>query len=63
MKTIQKLIHAGFASCALASASLPALSWSVWPNIEFEWNTEAAAPPVTLAMADTESDAKDSIRR
>lgn len=37
MKTMQKLIHAGFAACALASASLPALSWTVWPNVDFEW--------------------------
>ena len=63
MKTIQKLIHAGFASCALASASLPALSGSVWPNVDFEWNTDAGTPPVTLAMAEAEFDAKDSNRR
>ena len=37
MKTMQKIIHAGFAMCALASASMPALSWTVWPNIDFEW--------------------------
>jgi hypothetical protein len=37
MKTIQKIIQAGFATCALASASMPALSWTVWPNVDFEW--------------------------
>ena len=63
MKTIQKLIHAGFATCALASASLPALSWSVWPTVDFEWSIDAGTPPITLAMAEAESDAKDSIRR
>lgn len=44
MKTIQKLIHAGFASCALASASMPALSWTVWPNVDFEWYADVGKP-------------------
>lgn len=44
MKTIQKIIHAGFASCALASASLPALSWTVWPNVDFEWYADVGKP-------------------
>ncbi len=33
----QKLISAGFAIVALASASLPALAWTVWPDVDFEW--------------------------
>ena len=55
MKAIQKIIHAGFAICAMASASMPALSWTAWPIIDFEWHgddhplyvaryTEPAAP-------------------
>lgn len=44
MKTIQKLIHAGFASCALASASMPALSWTVWPNVDFQWYADVGKP-------------------
>ena len=40
MKTtplIHRLISAGFAACALASASVPALAWTVWPDVDFEW--------------------------
>jgi hypothetical protein len=42
MKPIQKIIHAGFAVCALASASLPALSWQAWPSVDFHWAAEAS---------------------
>ena len=63
MKTIQKLIHAGFASCALASASLPALSWNVWPEVDFEWSVDAGAPPHSPATVDQEPSASDSSRR
>lgn len=52
MKTIQKLIHAGFASCALASASLPALSWTVWPNVDFEWYANVGKPLSSPAPAE-----------
>ena len=34
---IHKLVYAGFAAAALASASLPALAWTVWPDVDFEW--------------------------
>ena len=44
MKLIQKIIHAGFASCALASASMPALSWTVWPDVDFEWYANVGKP-------------------
>jgi hypothetical protein len=37
METTQKLIYTGFALCALASASMPALSWTVYPDVDFEW--------------------------
>lgn len=40
----QKLIQAGFAVVALASASLPALSWTVWPDVDFEWYTQVGKP-------------------
>ena len=63
MKTIQKLIHAGFASCALASASLPALSWSVWPNVDFEWSPIAGAPLSSPSTAKPEFEPSDSNRR
>lgn len=44
MKLIQKVISAGFATCALASASLPALSWTVWPDVDFEWYANVGKP-------------------
>ena len=53
MKTIQKIIHAGFAACALASASMPALSWTVWPNVDFEWYADVGKPlssPATVEV-------------
>ena len=44
MKLIQKVISAGFATCALASASMPALSWTVWPDVDFEWYANVGKP-------------------
>jgi hypothetical protein len=41
------MISAGFAVAALASASVPALAWTVWPDVDFEWYADVgrAAPP------------------
>jgi hypothetical protein len=44
MRTIQKIISAGFATCALASASVPALAWTVWPDVDFEWYADVGKP-------------------
>jgi len=41
---IQTLISAGFATCALASASIPALAWTVWPDVDFEWYANVGRP-------------------
>jgi len=43
----QKLISAGFAIVALASASVPALAWTVWPDVDFEWYSYVGKPLVT----------------
>jgi len=43
----QKLISAGFAIVALASASIPALAWTVWPDVDFEWYTYVGQPLYT----------------
>ena len=51
MKLIQKIIHAGFATCALASASLPALSWTVWPDVDFEWYANVGKPVAGAATS------------
>ena len=37
MKTLHKLIHAGFAACLLAGASTSALSYAPYPDVDFEW--------------------------
>jgi hypothetical protein len=50
----QKLISAGFAIVALASASLPAFSLTVWPDVDFEWYTQVGkplAPSTTITLA------------
>lgn len=52
MKTMQKIIHAGFAICAMASASMPALSWTVWPNIDFEWYADVGKTPADTATVE-----------
>jgi len=41
---MQKLISAGFATAALASASVPALAWTVWPDVDFEWYADVGKP-------------------
>lgn len=41
---IQKLISAGFALAALTSASVPALAWTVWPDVDFEWYANVGNP-------------------
>jgi hypothetical protein len=40
MKTMQRVISAGFATAALASASVPALAYTVWPDIDLQWYAE-----------------------
>lgn len=34
---IQRVISAGFAAAALASASVPSLAFTVWPDVDFQW--------------------------
>jgi hypothetical protein len=49
---MQKLISAGFATAALASVSIPALAWTVWPDVDFEWyaNVGKSAPTTVELM-------------
>ena len=44
MRPIQRIIYCGFATAALVSASLPALSWTVWPDVDFEWYANVGKP-------------------
>ena len=46
MRPIQRLISAGFATAALASASVPAVAYTVWPDVNFEWYANVGAPLV-----------------
>ena len=41
---IHTLISAGFATAALTSASIPALAWTVWPDVDFEWYADVGKP-------------------
>ena len=54
----QKLISAGFALVALASASVPAFAYTVWPDFDFEWYANVgkpfADPATTIVLAPRE---------
>jgi WXXGXW repeat (2 copies) len=41
---MQKLVFTGLAAAALASASIPALAWTVWPDVDFEWYANVGQP-------------------
>lgn len=47
MRPIQRVISAGFATAAIASASVPALAWTVWPDVDFEWYADVGHPVAT----------------
>ena len=49
--SIKTVISAGFATAALASASIPALAWTVWPDVDFEWYANVGKP---LAVSEAE---------
>src|SRR5213595_2026621 len=42
--SIKTVISAGFATAAMASASVPALAWTVWPDVDFEWYANVGRP-------------------
>lgn len=44
MRPIQRIIQAGFATAAIVSASVPALAWTVWPDVDFEWYASVGKP-------------------
>lgn len=52
MRPIQRLIHAGFATAAIASASVPALAWTVWPDIDFQWYADVGRPVAPAATVE-----------
>jgi YXWGXW repeat-containing protein len=47
---MQKLISAGFATAALASASIPALAWTIYPDVDFEWYANVGKPLAPAAI-------------
>jgi hypothetical protein len=50
------LISAGIAGAALATAAVPALAWTVWPDVDFEWylGRDVRGPVVEIAPAPRE---------
>ena len=53
----QKLISAGFVIVALSSAAIPALAWTVYPDVDFEWYANVGKPfysPTTITLAPRE---------
>jgi hypothetical protein len=59
MRTLQKIISAGFATCAFAAASMPALSWTTLGVVENDAFVAAADAPsqpavMQLALLDTD---------
>ena len=44
MRPIQRIISTGFATAAIAAASMPAMSWTVWPDVDFEWYANVGRP-------------------
>jgi hypothetical protein len=57
MRPIQRLISAGFATAAIASASVPALAWTVWPDVDFEWYA-GVGQPVAVPAAEARPPAR-----
>ena len=47
---MQTLISTGFATIALASAAIPALAWTVYPDVDFDWyaNVGKVMPGTTV---------------
>jgi hypothetical protein len=41
---LQRLISTGFATLALSSAAIPALAWTVYPDIDFQWYADVGKP-------------------
>jgi hypothetical protein len=50
MTIIHRFISAGFAVAALASASVPALAWTVWPDVDFEWYANVGKQPTASSI-------------
>ena len=48
MRLIQRVISAGFATAALASASVPAQGWNLWPDVDFSFYANAGKPLTTI---------------
>src|SRR3954470_16801691 len=63
MRPIQRIISIGFATAAIAAGSMPALSGTVWPDVDFEWYANvgktAAASQATAPANDDRSTVRD----
>src|SRR3954469_9348975 len=56
MRPIQRIISIGFATAAVAAGSMPALSGTVWPDVDFEWYANVGK---NAAASQANSSAKD----
>jgi len=56
MRPIQRVISIGFATAAIAAASMPALSWTVWPDVDFEWYANVGRTATQPSQRATASD-------
>ena len=45
-----QLVYAALATATLASASFPALSWTAWPDVDFEWYANVGKPLTTVVI-------------
>ena len=52
MRPIQRVIHAGFATAAIVSASVPAFAWTVWPDVDFEWYANVGRAPAATSTVE-----------
>lgn len=51
MRPIQRIISVGFATAAIAAGSMPAMSWTVWPDVDFEWYANVGRPAAATTQA------------
>lgn len=46
----QRMISAGFALAAMTIATVPALAFSVWPDVDFAWYANVGKPTATMEV-------------
>ena len=66
MRPIQRIISIGFATAAIAAGSMPVMSGTVWPDVDFEWYANvgrtATATQPTMPVREDATVARDESR-